>query len=202
MDDHDPDRPPARSSPGPPELRISDGDRHAVVERLRQACGEGRLTLDEFGDRTTAAFAARTAAELEQLTVDLPSPAATALAPMSAARRDGPERGWVVGVFGGAHVRGRWRPARPTRVVTVFAGTTIDLTHVDAGAEIDLRVFSMFGSVEVLVAEGTAAEVHGLVIFGSRSCKVADDAVGPPVVRVTAYGAFGSVGVRTRRPVP
>lgn len=84
----------------------------------------------------------------------------------------------------------------------MFAGTSLDLSHVDAGAEIDLRVFSLFGSVEVLVPEGTAAEVHGLIVFGGRSCKVADDAVGPPVVRVTAYGAFGSVGVRTRRRVP
>lgn len=201
MTDPRSERPPTPGPPSPPALRVSDGDRHAVVDRLRQSCGEGRLTLDEFGDRTTAAFAARTATELEQLTADLPPPSTTALAPTGATTTR-PERRWIVGVFGGADVRGRWRPARPTRVVTVFAGTSLDLSHVDAGAEIDLQVFSLFGSVEVLVPEGTAAEVHGLIVFGSRSCKVADDAVGPPVVRVTAYGAFGSVGVRTRRRVP
>ncbi len=88
------------------------------------------------------------------------------------------------------------------RVVTVFAGATLDLTHVDAGAEVELRVFPVFGSVEVLVPEGAAAEVDGLIVFGSRSCRVSDEAAGPPVVRVTAYGAFGSVEVRTRRRVP
>ncbi|HEY6791036.1 MAG TPA: DUF1707 domain-containing protein, partial [Trebonia sp.] len=38
-------------------IRASDHDRDAVVATLRDAFSEGRLTLDEFQERTTAAYA-------------------------------------------------------------------------------------------------------------------------------------------------
>lgn len=53
-------------------IRASDADRESAVEVLRAAYAEGRLTLDEFDDRTTAAYAARTWAALRELTSDLP----------------------------------------------------------------------------------------------------------------------------------
>jgi hypothetical protein len=34
-----------------PELRVSDADREATVVRLREAGGEGRLTLEELAER-------------------------------------------------------------------------------------------------------------------------------------------------------
>ena len=56
----------------PPEGRASDAERELVVARLRDACAEGRLTVDELADRIAAAYAARTYAELDPLTADLP----------------------------------------------------------------------------------------------------------------------------------
>jgi len=53
-------------------IRASDGDREAVVTILRDAYAAGRLTLPEFDERTTAAFAGRTWGELRELTADLP----------------------------------------------------------------------------------------------------------------------------------
>jgi hypothetical protein len=53
-------------------IRASDLDRDAVVETLRDAFSEGRLTLEEFQDRTTAAYASRTWGDLRELTTDLP----------------------------------------------------------------------------------------------------------------------------------
>jgi hypothetical protein len=56
------------------DLRASDADRERVAERLRAAGGEGRLTADELEERLETAFSARTRAELEPLTADLPAP--------------------------------------------------------------------------------------------------------------------------------
>ncbi|KIX70284.1 hypothetical protein SF12_21165, partial [Streptomyces sp. MBRL 601] len=56
-----------------PELRASDADREKVAERLRDAMAEGRLDMDEFGERLDAVYRARTYAELEPLTRDLPA---------------------------------------------------------------------------------------------------------------------------------
>ncbi len=54
------------------DVRASDADRDAVVERLRRALGQGRLTMAEFDERAAAAYAAKTHGELNVLTRDLP----------------------------------------------------------------------------------------------------------------------------------
>jgi Domain of unknown function (DUF1707) len=54
-------------------MRASDSDREKVVEILGVAYTEGRLTLDEFDDRTTAAYSAKTWGDLRSLTSDLPA---------------------------------------------------------------------------------------------------------------------------------
>jgi Domain of unknown function (DUF1707) len=58
------------------QLRVSDAEREAAADRLRAAVAEGRLTLDEGDERLAAAYAARTRAELDPLTADLPEPPA------------------------------------------------------------------------------------------------------------------------------
>ncbi len=56
-------------------IRASDADREHIVEILREAYSTGRLTLDEFDERTTLAFAAKTWGGLRDLTRDLPQQA-------------------------------------------------------------------------------------------------------------------------------
>lgn len=71
-----------------PVLRISDADREATVARLRRASEEGRLDLGELEERVTAAYAAKTGAELEPLVADLPAEAGSAhAAPLAADAR-------------------------------------------------------------------------------------------------------------------
>ena len=55
-----------------PSLRASDADRERVVEILRGHTAEGRITAEEFDERMTAAYAARTMGALAELTTDLP----------------------------------------------------------------------------------------------------------------------------------
>jgi hypothetical protein len=68
-------------------LRIGDADRERVADRLRQAAGEGRLSPEELEERLGAAFAARTAGELEPLVADLPPEPEPARAPRRGHRR-------------------------------------------------------------------------------------------------------------------
>jgi hypothetical protein len=65
-----PDQLPARD---PRDLRASDADRERVAEILRTAAAEGRLGLDELDERLAVVYAARTYADLEPVTVDLPA---------------------------------------------------------------------------------------------------------------------------------
>jgi hypothetical protein len=54
------------------EIRASDADRERTVEQLRQYTAEGRLTMDEFEERMSAAYAATTYGDLSRLTRDMP----------------------------------------------------------------------------------------------------------------------------------
>jgi hypothetical protein len=54
-------------------IRASDSDREVVVAALREAYTAGRLTLDEFDERMTEAWASKTWGDLRTLTADLPS---------------------------------------------------------------------------------------------------------------------------------
>jgi hypothetical protein len=54
-------------------VRASDRDREALVAQLGEHTSAGRLTLPEFEERVSAAYAAQTLADLDQLTRDLPA---------------------------------------------------------------------------------------------------------------------------------
>jgi hypothetical protein len=61
-----------------PAMRASDVERERVVELLKEQTAQGRLTLEELEERTGAAYAASTRAELERLLEDLPQESAAA----------------------------------------------------------------------------------------------------------------------------
>ena len=176
-----------------PEPLVSDAERDLVVDRLRAACAEGRLSLDEFSDRVGDVYQARTAGELVALTADLPAvvePTAPAVRPSE----------WIVGVFSGARRSGPWRPADPTRAVAVFGSCQVDLTGVDLEAETHIVATAVFGGIEVLVPEGIGVDFGGVAIFGGRDDKTKGvPRPGAPIVRVDGYALFGGVTVRTRR---
>lgn len=55
-------------------MRAADRDREEVAETLRRAYAEGRLDAAEFGERTSAVYAARTWGEVRELAADIPPP--------------------------------------------------------------------------------------------------------------------------------
>jgi DUF1707 SHOCT-like domain len=79
----------------PAEMRASDSDRDAVVSDLSEHFQAGRLTAEEFDQRTGRALAARTWGELRDLLADLPAarPAPQAPAAESPGARPRPAGG-------------------------------------------------------------------------------------------------------------
>ena len=55
-----------------PHLRAADADREVVAAQLGEHMAAGRLTVAEYEDRLSRAYAAKTYGELDQLTADLP----------------------------------------------------------------------------------------------------------------------------------
>ena len=71
-------------------VRASDADRQAAVDRLRSAMDEGRLDLLEYDTRLAKAYSAVTYGELDQLFTDLPEHAARAVVPAGRRSRNVP----------------------------------------------------------------------------------------------------------------
>jgi hypothetical protein len=57
----------------PDDLLVSDAERQAVIDELREHTADGRLTLDDFEQRVDEALHARTGGELRVVTRELPS---------------------------------------------------------------------------------------------------------------------------------
>ncbi len=65
----------------PDDYRVSDVERAAAQERLREAVGAGQLDLHEFDTRVATVWQARTRGELTRVTADLPAVPAPPPAP-------------------------------------------------------------------------------------------------------------------------
>jgi hypothetical protein len=57
-----------------PDMRIGDTEREQALAALGEHMSAGRLTIDEYGERSAKVTAARTRGELVELFTDLPDP--------------------------------------------------------------------------------------------------------------------------------
>jgi hypothetical protein len=98
---------------GPPgsELRIGDREREAAVAALGEHFAAGRLTQDEFEQRSAAAWDARTASRLAPLFADLPLPHGPLSPPRPPTLAHPPGRTWPPGP-GTSRAGGRGRGSR------------------------------------------------------------------------------------------
>jgi hypothetical protein len=198
---------------GPPHaILASDAERAQTAARLKQACVEGRLTLDEFGERVKLVHAARTRADLEALTHDLPAapPEAAALVAAPIARGAGgtlarrpPQRFMrqTVALMSSVERTGSWQIGEVSRVVAVMGSCKLDLRDAalcDPVTTIAARI--VMGSLEVIVPPDVEVELDATAIAGSQTARLSRPQPGPraPLVRITGVVLMGSVTVRDR----
>jgi hypothetical protein len=174
-----------------PALRASDADRERTVVLLREHAAAGRLTLEEFTDRMSAAYLARTNDELEELARDLPS------AHTAVGSRRRPTR-FLLSILGSTAREGRIRVRR--RVGCLMAFGTIDLDMRQATLEgdvITIVALGMFGAIDVYVPEGVEVDLLGFALAGHRRARGNDPPAQPgtPLVRVFTVSLFAGIDV-------
>lgn len=184
------------SDPG--GVRASDAEREAVVERLKWASVEGRLSLSELTERTEAAYTAATHAQLELLTSDLPGTrdarAHAPMAPMGEPRK----RRWFVAVMGDSKRRGKWKIDRELGAVAVMGDVLLDLREAEVRTnEVDIVATAVMGDVKIIVPDGVEVDLEGIAIMGDKKVRVveAPEGMDVPVIRVKAYAVMGDVKV-------
>jgi hypothetical protein len=174
-----------------PALRASDADRERTVAQLRDHAADGRLTLEEFTDRMSAAYLARTNDELEELARDLPS----THAPVGSRRR--PTR-FVFSLFGSTAREGRIRVRRRVGCLMGFGNIDLDLRQATLEEDvITIVAFGMFGAIDVYVPEGVEVDLHGFTLGGHKRARGNDrlPQSGTPLVRVFAVSIFAGIDV-------
>jgi hypothetical protein len=180
------------------QLRVGDGERRAVDERLQAAVGDGRLTLHEYDERAALVWAARTRAELEATTADLPAPVAPVPppAPAPAPRGRGLRPRRAVAVMSGDRLTGPVAPGQGVQAYAVMGGAVVDLQREQLPPELTVTAVAVMGGVEVLVPRGVAVQLSGFAFMGGRDVRTEPPPAGAPVVRVQAYALMGGVEVK------
>lgn len=169
-------------------VRASDSDRDRAVLALREHLAAGRLTLEEFTERMSAALAAATTAELAPALRDLPAAAPT---------RRKPTR-FVPALFSSTRRDGRLRIRRRVFCLVGFGNIDLDLRQAslegDVVTVIGLAGFSAF---DVYVPEGVEVDLHGLSVFGHKNARGKDvpPLPGTPLVRIYSLGLFSGIDV-------
>ncbi|HEV7751369.1 MAG TPA: DUF1707 domain-containing protein [Baekduia sp.] len=191
-----------------PELRASDADRERAAELLRRAGGEGRLDVDELGERLQQAFAARTRAELERLVADVaddgPDRAVGAPAARLPVRRGEGGSRWVISVLSGVDRRGHWRLAPSVLSLNILGSSDLDLNEAELSDErTEVRVIAILGSAGIRVPEGLNVEVSQLALMGDNDIRLGPERPDPggPTVHLKLFSLMGSIDVK-RGPRP
>lgn len=194
---------PDRVAPTDPRLmRASDADRERVAEVLRTAAAEGRLHLDELDERLAAVYAARTYAELEPITHDLPTARTVPAAARPVAGGGQPTSTTGIAVMGGFERKGRWTVGRRFFGMAVMGGGEIDLREADfAEGEVTVTAFAMMGGISITVSEDAEVTVNGVGIMGGFDHRTAGPGKpGGPRVTVNGVAFWGGVEVKRLPP--
>jgi hypothetical protein len=173
-----------------PALRASDADREQIVGRLRDASAEGRLTLEEFVERMTNAYEARTHAELDELVHDLPAGRGEGVV-----SRRRPIR-FLFSMFGSTEREGRIRVRRKVTCLTAFGNIDLDLRQATLeGDVITIVVFGAFGAADVYVPEGVEVDLRGFALFGHTRARGNElpPRPGTPLVRIFAVSLWAGI---------
>ncbi|MEV4243076.1 DUF1707 domain-containing protein [Streptosporangium canum] len=185
----------------PREIRAADGDRDQTSAILRNAVGDGRLTMDEFEERLAAVYTAKTYADLELLTGDLPDISQSTAMPSSIDYgADAPTSGVAVGIMSGFKRAGRWRAPRNFTALAFWGGGKIDLREaVFTGREMKIRAFAVMGGVEVVVPDDAEVFVTGLGFMGGFGHEASGvGRPGAPRIVVTGFAFWGGVEVKRK----
>ena len=190
------------SAPSPDRLRASHEDRDRVIELLRVAAGDGRLTAEELDERVEVAFSARTYGELAVLTSDLPA-GSQAIAPAGPAAPALPKDVMRLETRSGNLTRiGRWVVPRRIEARVTSGNIKLDFTEAAiAHRNIDIEAEVRSGNLLIITKPGIAVDTDDVAIrSGNVRVKTPWGSEVPVTVQISVSGRVGSGNIVARPP--
>jgi hypothetical protein len=171
------------------DVRASDVERDATIERLREAAAQGRLSLEELTDRIEAASKAQMRSELVRVVADLPATTAVGQVVQAPSAR----------AVGDIKRSGAWAVPAENHFRTWWGNVTLDLREAELGAgETRIHARVGFGNVNLLVPKGVEVELRAGTQIGRTVQQLEPATLGAPRVILTGGTFFGDVKVRHR----
>jgi hypothetical protein len=172
-----------------PDPRASHEDRDRVVDALRAAGGDGRLTAEELDARLESALSARTRGELAELIADLSSAPAT---------RDV----LVVEQHGGKYIKqGRWMVPAGIALRTRECRVTLDFTDaVITSRALRIDADMVHGKLLIVSSPGMVIDTDGLTCTYSKLKLHSRDDDANSRLRVEFVGTLLHAKIIERRP--
>jgi hypothetical protein len=195
------------SGPGaPPDMRASDADRDRVIDVLRAAAGDGRLTAEEFGERMQAALSSRTHGQLAVLTADL----VAAPAMVTAQAAPAPQAAHVPEVIridqrgGSVRRTGRWLVPARLELRSSWCDVTLDLTNAvitHPGLRIDVQMRG--GTLILVTGPGMTVDADSLTVrYTDVDIRPATEPGLSPAFRVQLAGRMRYGRIEAHHPRP
>src|ERR1022692_3231725 len=185
-------------------MRAADADREGVADVLREAVAQGRISFDELDERIDRVYSAKTYADLEAITRDLP---ASGTVTPAAARGGAHPRDRIggtpgttlsVAILGSVRRRGTWVVPPSYTAFTILGSVQLDLRQARfSEPEVTITVYTLLGGVEIIVPDDVEVEVGGIGIMAAFDHSANGAGVpGAPRLKVTGLALMGSVDVK------
>lgn len=187
--------------------------RDVTIDALMEHFANDVMDIDEFERRVGIAHKATTADELKELLHDMPG-ASTLPVPadsqLPVSRTDFSvtsaahvkEREYALAIMGGTSRKGHWRPARSNVVMALMGGADLDFREAVLSPGItEVKVYTVWGGVDIVVPPGVNVESHGIAIMGGfESTGDSPGRADPdaPTIRITGIAVMGGVDVSVR----
>jgi hypothetical protein len=188
------------------ELRASHEDRDQVVELLRVAAGDGRLSAEELDDRLERALTARTYAELATLTADLPVRPGAAVVPPGASLANATPKDLIrINVHGAGDRRdGPWVVPKAMDIKVRGGGVTLDFTDAVITQPL-LRITAEVrgGGLRLITRPGIVVEAGDISVHGGSVTLPDPPGPGDPVqLRIEIDGSVHGAAITAGPPDP
>ncbi|OUC83450.1 hypothetical protein CA984_40785, partial [Streptosporangium minutum] len=162
-------------------VRVSDGDRERIVQRIQRAFTEGRLTSEELDARLERALTATSGGDLMSVVAGLPDDLTEDVVQLQS---------------GSGRIKrvGEWPVPRVLRIDSKYGGALLDLSQTTVDyPEIEIELRLQYGSATIVLPSGATVNADGVrTEWGGVTCKVPGRArPGRLHVRVTGELAYG-----------
>jgi hypothetical protein len=179
---------------------VSNAERERAGLFLQDALDQGMITIDEFGERSAIAAAARVRGELTAVLADLPAAVENGTVALTSAGPVAGERPLELNAgMGNVNQVGEWTVPSRIHARCSMGNVKIDFSHAACRhRDVWLHAECGWGNIKILVPRGWTVVVESMTVGSGRlSNKVTSPGVSTlPVLHVEGSVTAGNIRIR------